>query len=63
MTQSDDARSIHERLLQAQTDCEAWRASRMGEKYLEAFFLVEALELQLERALTQAPPVPEAPAE
>lgn len=62
MTQPDNVRSIHERLVQAQADCEAWRVSRLGEKYLEAFFLVEALELQLERALTQAPPLPEVPA-
>lgn len=61
MTRSDTARSLHERLTQAQTDCEAWRASGLGEKYLEAFFLAEALELQLERELTQ-PRVPETPA-
>ena len=55
MTHSEDIRSIQDRLVGAQADCEAWRASGRQEKYLEAYFLVEALEEQLSRQLALVP--------
>lgn len=55
MIHSEDIRAIQDRLVRANADCEAWRASGMPEKYLEAYFLVEALEEQLSRQLAPAP--------
>jgi hypothetical protein len=48
MTDSDDISSIKDRLAKARGDCDVWRASGRGEKYLEAYFLLQALELQLD---------------
>ena len=53
MTDTDDISSIKNRLVRAQASCEAWRATGRQEKYLEAYFLAEALELQLDRQLKQ----------
>jgi hypothetical protein len=39
---------IKDRLAKARSDCDVWRASCRGEKYLEAYCLLQALELQLE---------------
>ena len=55
MIPSEDIHSIQDRLVRANADCEAWRASGMQEKYLEAYFLVEALEVQLSRQLALVP--------
>ena len=55
MTHPEDIRSIQDRLVRANADCEAWRASCMQEKYLEAYCLVEALEEQLSRRHAPAP--------
>lgn len=47
MTFQEDIASIKPRLSKAQSDRDAWRAAGREEKYLEAYFMVEALELQL----------------
>ena len=53
MTHAQDINLTKDRLAQAQADCEAWRASGMKEKYLEAYVLVEALQLQLDRQVKE----------
>ena len=53
MTFQEDIAAIKERIAKAESDCETWRAAGEGEKYLEAYFLAEALELQLENRLRQ----------
>jgi hypothetical protein len=40
---------IKTRIARAESERDIWRASGKEEKHLEAYFLVEALELQLER--------------
>lgn len=40
---------IAARLAKAEAERDAWRAAGMQEKYLEAYSMVEALELQLAR--------------
>jgi hypothetical protein len=53
MNTQNDLEGLILRLDQAQTDCEAWRASGPREKCLEAYFLVEALTLQADACLKQ----------
>lgn len=50
MTSSATIAEIKDRIAKATAERDAWRASGLQEKYLEAYSLVEALELQLERA-------------
>jgi hypothetical protein len=49
MTFQDEIAALRARLAKAESDRDAWRTSGMQEKYLEAYLLVEALELQLDR--------------
>jgi hypothetical protein len=42
---------LRQRLARAETDRDAWRAAGRGERYLESYFLVEALELQIHARL------------
>jgi hypothetical protein len=42
---------LEQRLATAVADCEAWRSTGLTEKYLEAYDLVEALQLQLRTRL------------
>jgi hypothetical protein len=49
MTLQDEIAAIQTRIAKAHSERDTWRASGMQEKYLEAYSLVEALELQLER--------------
>jgi len=37
------------RIAKAESERDSWRVSGMQEKYLEAYSMVDALELQLER--------------
>ena len=55
MTIHEDLRTLEERIANAVKDCEAWRATDFREKYLEAYDLVEALQLQL-RSRLRLPP-------
>ncbi len=43
--------ALEERISRAVADCEAWRQTELREKYMEAYDLVEALQLQLRRRL------------
>jgi hypothetical protein len=45
--------SFKERIAQAEANREAWRAAGNREKYLEAYFAVEAMELMLDEQLRE----------
>jgi hypothetical protein len=51
MTFEQDIDAIKQRIAKAEADRETWRMSGLEEKYMEAYFLVEALELQLDEKL------------
>jgi hypothetical protein len=51
MTHDEDIDSFKVRIARAESQRDAWRAAGMEEKYLEAYFLVEALELQLDECM------------
>ena len=57
--------SVKYRLSKAEGDRTAWQAAGRQEKYLEAYFLVESLECELDRlvkqALAETPPSPARP--
>lgn len=49
MTRHEEISAMQERIARSETQRDAWRASGVQEKYLEAYSMVEALELQLDR--------------
>jgi hypothetical protein len=51
MTIQQDIDALVVRIDKARVDCEVWRASGPREKYLEVYFLVEALTAQLDQCL------------
>ncbi|MET3371359.1 hypothetical protein ABIC89_000392 [Variovorax boronicumulans] len=51
MAELQDIQALQDQLSKAVTDCETWRATGLLEQYLEAYDLVEALQLQLRRRL------------
>jgi hypothetical protein len=51
MTFEEDIDSFKARIAEAETKRDAWRVAGREEKYLEAYFMVEALELQLDERL------------
>lgn len=51
MTFQEDVESFKSRIAEAETKRDAWRVAGPEEKYLEAYFMVEALELQLDERL------------
>ena len=53
MTLQEDITAINDRIARAESARNAWRAAGREEKYLEAYFLVEALEAQLAERLKQ----------
>ena len=53
MTTQDEIDAIKKRIAKTQSQRDAWRAAGLEEKYLEAYFLVEALELQIHEQLRQ----------
>ncbi|HEU0203510.1 MAG TPA: hypothetical protein VFR86_24125 [Burkholderiaceae bacterium] len=53
MTPQEDIHTLENRIARAETARDAWRAAGQEEKYLEAYFMVEALELQLNERLRQ----------
>ena len=53
MTLQEDITAINDRIARAESARNAWRAAGREEKYLEAHFLVEALEVQLAERLRQ----------
>ena len=51
--------SLRERIVKAEADRDMWRAAGVEERYMEAYFMVEALELQMDQhmqALAQLTP-------
>ena len=53
MTFQEDIDTIRTRLAKAQVERDAWRLAGVQERYLEAYSMVEALELQLDQRLRQ----------
>ena len=49
MTFQEDIAAMQVRIAKAESERDSWRVSGMQEKYLEAYSMVEALELQLDR--------------
>lgn len=49
MTFQEDIAAMQVRIAKAESERDSWRVSGMQEKYLEAYSMVEALELQLEQ--------------
>ena len=49
MTFQDEITAMRARITKAESLRDTWRATGMQEKYLEAYSLVQALELELER--------------
>ena len=47
MTLQEEIASLKGRIAKAESDRNTWRAAGQEEKYLEAYFMVEALEMQL----------------
>lgn len=54
MTFEEDIDTLRNRIAKAETAREAWRLAGDREKYLEAYFMVDALELQLDQRLRQS---------
>ena len=55
MNSAEDIAAMQVRITRAESERDSWRGSGRQEKYLEAYSMVEALELQLD-ALRKAPP-------
>ena len=53
MTFKEEAADLSQRIAKAQSNRDTWRAAGIQQRYLEAYSLVEALELQLERLRQQ----------
>lgn len=49
MTLQEEIAELQARIAKAESERDTWRTSGMQDKYLEAYSLVEALALQLER--------------
>jgi hypothetical protein len=49
VTLRQEIAALQERIVRAQVERDGWRATGLREKYLEAYSMVEALELQLDR--------------
>jgi len=48
MTLQERIAAMQQRIVKTESERDSWRASGMQEKYLEAYSMVEALELQLD---------------
>ena len=49
MTLHEEITALQERIVRAEAERDGWHAAGLREKYLEAYSMVDALELQLER--------------
>jgi len=54
MTFQQEIDALTSRIAKAASERDAWRAAGPEDKYLEAYFMVEALELQLDQRLRAA---------
>ena len=57
MTVDESISTLEQRISRASADCEAWRATGAVEKYVEAYDLVEALQMQLRMRLRTPAPI------
>jgi hypothetical protein len=55
MNFQEDLAALQARIARAESERDGWRASGMQEKYLEAYSMVEALELQLDQLRQRKP--------
>lgn len=53
MTRQEEVSDLKVRIARSEVQRDAWRAAGREEKYLEAYFMVEALELQLAARLAR----------
>ena len=53
MTGETDLSVLEQKISTAVADCEIWRATGLTERYIEAYDLVEALQMQLRMRLRQ----------
>jgi hypothetical protein len=53
VTFQEDIDELKSRVAKAESARETWRLAGEQEKYLEAYFMVEALELQLDQRIRQ----------
>ena len=51
MTSHDDIDALRKRLAKAESERDTWRAAGQEERFLAAYFAVEALEMQLDAQL------------
>lgn len=58
MSSREDIAAIQVRIAKAESERDGWRSLGRQEKYLEAYSMVEALELQLDRLRKDPPSVP-----
>lgn len=56
MTLHEEISAMQERIARAEAERNGWQGSGMQEKYLEAYSMVEALQLQLDRLRAAALP-------
>jgi hypothetical protein len=54
MTYQEDIATLKLRIAKSESERDAWRAAGREEKYLESYFMVEALELQLVARLVRS---------
>ena len=57
MSSREDIAAIQVRIAKAESERDGWRVSGRQEKYLEAYSMVEALELQLDQLRKNPPSV------
>ena len=55
MTIPQEIDALRARIDKVQAECDAWHAAGRKEKYLETYFLLEALSLQLDECLKHLP--------
>jgi hypothetical protein len=61
MTDREAIDSLRVRITRAEADRDMWRVAGIEERYMESYFMVEALELQMDQhlqALAQLAPAP-----
>jgi hypothetical protein len=56
MTLHEETRALQLRIARAEVERDAWKTAGLQEKYLEAYSMVEALQLQLDRLHASAVP-------
>lgn len=55
MSRHEEFDALKQRMARAESDRDAWRSAGMQEKYEEAYFLVEAIQSQIDAWLPAEP--------